>query len=295
MVSLFIPIFIILLSGFCHSLWNLLAKKSIHKLSFIFSFQLIGFFLFLPWSLLAFSDIRVTPKSLVILAITMTAHGFYLFLLSKLYSKSDLSMAYPIIRGTGPLLLPLIGTLFLHEHLSYWGWLGVGAIIIGIFTLCDIRHFTHHKDQIGLALLVGLCVSCYILLDKLAMNYAPMVVVNWLSTVGNVIMLLPLVWKDHRLKEEWDANGHTILAGALLSGLSYMLFLSVLKTGQVAQFVPMREIGTVFGTLLGIFILKEKIIVATVITGNRSRCGSVLSTPMFPLSKIITPRLGTGG
>lgn len=263
---------LILLSGFLHALWNLLAKKSQHKASFLFAFQCISVVIFLPWVLWDLPYIQFgTLNTYLLLGSSMALHGLYFLFLAKLYTKADLSLAYPIIRGTGPLLIPLIGVLILGEHISKIGWMGIATIVTGILLLADLKKLEHHLDKVGLALLVGTCISSYIVVDKTALHYAPVMVVNWLSAIGNMIALGPFILHDTHFIQEWKTNWRSICVVAILAPGSYMLFLWVLQSGMVAQFAPMREMGTVFGTVLGVFLLKE--------SGRRERLfASVLIT-----------------
>lgn len=60
------------------------------------------------------------------------------------------------------------------------------------------------------------------------------------------------------IRTEWTRHWRTIIVGGILSPGAYLLFLLALRMAPVAQMAPMREIGTVFGTMLGIGVLKER-------------------------------------
>jgi uncharacterized membrane protein len=55
----------------------------------------------------------------------MLIHGVYVLLLAKTYTIGGLSQVYPIMRGTSPLLVPVIGVLVLSETLKLQGWVGI--------------------------------------------------------------------------------------------------------------------------------------------------------------------------
>ncbi|KYP80799.1 hypothetical protein AYJ22_09665 [Ferroacidibacillus organovorans] len=80
---------------------------------------------------------------------------------------------------------------------------------------------------------------------------------NDASNLGNLIALSWLATQSGAIQAEWKANWKTILVGGVISPGGYLLFLLALHLAPVAQLAPMREIGTVFGTILGIVVLKE--------------------------------------
>ncbi|WP_052153867.1 EamA family transporter [Thermoactinomyces daqus] len=73
-----------------------------------------------------------------------------------------------------------------------------------------------------------------------------------------MLALSPVIIRPDELKKEWVFNRKTILLGGILAPGGYLLFLFALSLAEVAQLAPMREIGTVFGTVLGILVLRER-------------------------------------
>jgi multidrug transporter EmrE-like cation transporter len=141
-----------------------------------------------------------------------------MLLLAKAYSVADLSQAYPIMRGTGPLVVPLFAVLFLGERVSAVGWVGIAVILTGIVWLMDIRMLRVSGKAAGYALAVGLTVS---------------------------------------LRAEWERNNKPILLASVLAPSGYLLFLYAMHLAPVAVLTPIREIGTVFGTVGAVLLLKE--------------------------------------
>lgn len=134
-----IAILLVLGSGFLHSVWNLYTKRSMNKNVFLWFCQLAAILLFLPWTLMEWDTSRLTAVGLTAVFASMLLHGLYVILLAAVYSVGDLSQVYPIMRGTSPLLVPLLGVTLLHEKLSPAGWIGVGSIVIGIVVLSNIK------------------------------------------------------------------------------------------------------------------------------------------------------------
>ncbi|WP_274653280.1 DMT family transporter [Paenibacillus humicola] len=269
-------ILLVLGSGFFHSVWNLFTKRSRNKHVFLWYCQLAAVLLFLPWAIAEWDGGSLTETGLMVVLASMFLHGLYIFLLASVYSIGDLSQVYPIMRGTSPLLVPLLGVTLLQERLMIAGWLGVVTIVLGIALLSDIKFKRRTSTSFAaplLALAVGVCIAGYIVTDKIALQYLPAVPLNEAMNVSNLLALSLVALKSGEMRRELQLNWSVILLGGVLAPGGYLLFLFALSLAPVAQLAPMREIGTVFGTVMGIFILREKqgrrrILTSLLITGG---------------------------
>ncbi|MFF2886390.1 DMT family transporter [Paenibacillus sp. NPDC057967] len=252
---------LVLGSGFVHSIWNLYTKKSMNKIVFLWLCQIIATIVLIPWTIIEWDASHFTGAALLLMLASVALHGMYITLLAATYTVGDLSQVYPIMRGTSPLLVPLMAVVFLGESLSPIGWVGVATIVAGILFLSEIKlkrvQGTSAKAPL-LALAVGFCIAGYIVVDKLALDYFPAVIVLQATNVGNVLVLTWAALRSRTIGQELRVNWKTILLGGVLAPGGYLLFLFAVSLAPVAQLAPMREIGTVFGTLLGIFILREQ-------------------------------------
>lgn len=254
-----LAIALVLGSGFVHSIWNLYTKKSMNKIVFLWICQIIAVIVLIPWTAAEWDAVHFTGAALLIMLASVVLHGMYVLLLAATYTVGDLSQVYPIMRGTSPLLVPFMAVLFLDESLSPMGWVGVAAIVAGILFLSEIRLRQRSSARAPLlAFAVGLCIAGYIVVDKMALNYFPAVIVLQATNVGNVLVLTWAALRSRAIGQELRVNWKTMLLGGVLAPGGYLLFLFAVSLAPVAQLAPMREIGTVFGTLLGIFILKEQ-------------------------------------
>ncbi|WP_168123031.1 DMT family transporter [Paenibacillus sp. HB172176] len=264
---------LVLGSGFLHAVWNLYTKRSLDKNAFLWFCQLIAIVVFLPWAVMEWDTNGLTIWGSGLILVSMLLHGVYMLLLAAAYSVGDLSQVYPIMRGTSPILIPFIGVFLLDEHLSLWGWCGVCAILIGILLLSrpSGKGKALSVKAPFLALMVGLCITSYIVIDKLALEYVPAVVLNEATNVGNVLALSWAAFRSGGMRQELRLNWKIMLLGGVLAPGGYLLFLYALSLAPVAQLAPMREIGTVFGTIMGVLILREQ-------QGRRRLTASVLIT-----------------
>ncbi|WP_193726866.1 DMT family transporter [Paenibacillus guangzhouensis] len=254
-------LFLVLLSGFLHALWNLFTKSSIKKDVFLWLCQWAGVIVYLPLVVLYIPQSVADIKSYSLLFASMILHGIYVILLAKTYSLGDLSQVYPIMRGTSLLLVPLISVFFLGLHLGIVSWIGISLIVLGIFFISGAKInkiSPRPRVEILLASAVGICIASYILVDAISINYWPPFVLNEATNLGNGIALSFSVFRSRTIRNEWKINWKTVLLGGIFAQGGYLLFLYAVTIAPVGQLAPMREIGTVFGTMLGIAILKEK-------------------------------------
>ncbi len=200
-----------------------------------------------------------------LLLLSACLQAVYALLLARTYNMGDLSQIYPIMRGASTLFIPIIGVLFLRESLTIYGWMGLLCMVIGFVTLSGF--FTRARSRsasIGsvkpflMALSVGLCTTCYVFVDKLNLEHISAISLLEVTNIGFVAALTPTVIASKQLRMEWKLNSRIILLGAILNPGSYLLFLFAMKYAPVAHISPVREIGTVFATILGIVVLKEK-------------------------------------
>lgn len=259
-----LAIFLVIMSGLLHAVWNLLAKRSVNPVVFLWSFQWVAVVVYLPWALAAIGGHPVPMRGWMLLALTAAVHGTYVLLLANTYSLGDLSQVYPLMRGVSPILVPVLGVALLGERLSPPGWLGVGAVIAGIGMLGDWRRPLSPPGgtrlapkATWLALGVGLSIAAYTTLDKVTLHDVPAVALNDGSNLGNLIALSWWAIRSRAIKIEWATHWKTIIMGGIISPGGYLLFLTALHMAPVARLAPIREIGTVFATILGIVVLKE--------------------------------------
>lgn len=256
-----IAILLVLGSGFLHSIWNLYTKKSLNKNVFLWFCQMIAVIVFLPWAIMELDSSQLTGTGLLLVLASVLLHGLYMILLAATYSIGDLSQVYPIMRGTSPLLVPLLGVTLLHEKLTVMGWIGVIAIVLGIALLSNVQFRRNELSSLKvplLALAVGICIASYIVVDKVALDYVSAVVLIQATNIGNVLALSWATLRSGGIRNELKLNWKVILLGGIIAPGGYLLFLFSLSLAPVSQLAPMREIGTVFGTIMGIFILREK-------------------------------------
>lgn len=259
---------LVLASACCHASWNLLLKRSAHKVAFISSFGAVSFALFLiPAAVFAYIDgIDWTGAGFGL--VTALLHGVYGLTLARGYQIGDLSTVYPISRGLGPALIPIFAVVLLDERVSAGAAAGIALVAIGIFVVQGegfaprdlFRPFVLlRRAEVRSALLTGALIATYSLWDKAALDHLPPVTLNQFAMTGHTLLLLPIALRGapSPFELEWRKRPGEIIAAGVLAPLAYVLVLAALTTSRIAYVAPAREVGIVLGALLGVVLLRE--------------------------------------
>jgi len=262
---------IVLIAAFLHASWNYLAKKSRNKLAFIWWAILFSVILFFPMFIYYWPAVTISSAGWVCIVATGVLHAFYFWFMGRAYERGDLSLVYPLSRGSGPLLVPILAVLFMNEQLSITGVVGIALVIMGIFIIhlrtFSIQSFLEPFRARALrtgaslwALCTGATIAGYTLVDKVGVaNVYPPVYI-YLMFVISLLLLSPYVFAKERadLRKEWNINKIQILIVGFLDLFTYMMILFALRISKVSYVAAAREISIVFSALLGIMLLHEK-------------------------------------
>ncbi len=260
---------LILLSAVAHATWNLLAKRTKNQELFIWwmivSIGIIiaplAFFLFLQYPV-------VSPGWWFVLG-TVILHALYFVLLGRSYAHADFSLVYPIARGLGPALVPVLGVLILKETLTPLAVIGIIMVIIGIYTVYWWGRIQQlRRDPLRLfreagarySILTGLVNAIQSTWDKVGVQYVNPFLYMYLLALGGVLVLAPYMITHHgpgAVQSEGRRNIKIIPVAGLLMFCAYGLVLLAMSFTQVSYIIPAREIGIVFGVILGVVLLRE--------------------------------------
>ena len=258
---------LVLLAAVAHATWNLLARRAEEKLAFLWCGALVSTVLFLPigaWLLLT-EPIPLAGWGIVVVSAGLEA--LYYWTLAQAYRYGDLSLVYPIARGTAPILVPILAALFLGERLSGLATAGIGLVVLGTVLIHTrglgwprLAAVTEIVSQRGTryALLTGLVIAAYSSLDKYGVSLVPPLLYGYLLFAGLTITLLPLVLRQRQaLAAEWKLHRAAIVVVGLLAPFSYLLVLFALTLAPVSYVAAAREVSVVLAALLGMLVLKE--------------------------------------
>jgi drug/metabolite transporter (DMT)-like permease len=256
----------VLLAALTHATWNLAAKRASGSRHFVWLYSLGSVILYAPAVLWVVIYERPHFEQAHWLALLMTGvlHMGYSLLLQAGYRVSDLSLVYPLARGTGPLLSFIAATFFLNEPASAFSVLGVLLIVSGILMVSGLASEPHKAPRAGIALgmLTGVFIAGYTINDGWAVKVlliSPFVI-DFTGNLLRLAVLAPMALKNRvELMAEAKTYRTPILIVAVLGPLGYILVLFAMKHAPVGHVAPMRELATLIGTYFGARMLKEQV------------------------------------
>ncbi len=262
----FFALALILTAAFIHAAWNLLLKRAQGGPAFQWLFAVLSVGLYLP-AVVVFNWYRPTlldAKTVAVIMGSSVLHTLYYGVLQRGYRVGDLSLVYPVARGTGPFLATIGAVLILGERPALGVLAGGMLIILGVFVVSGGGVRSRGKGPSRAAVMYGLAtgvvIAGYTLWDKNAvsgMAIAPLLL-DWGTNCGRAVLLAPVAMRRRReLRTAWLEHRREALGVALLNPLAYVLVLTALRVTPVSHIAPAREVSILIGSLMGVRLLGE--------------------------------------
>jgi drug/metabolite transporter (DMT)-like permease len=260
---------LVLFSALLHAFWNYLAKKSRHKIAFIWWSILFAVIIYFPMFLYSFAGMKISATGWACIIATGILHTFYFFFFGSSYERGDLSVVYPLARGFGPFWVPILAVIILREQLSLAGVIGIAFVVAGIYVIhlksfsfkTFFEPFTAIRNTASMwALLTGCTIAAYSIVDKVGVQSVHPVVYIYFMFFIPLMFLAPYVLIAQRkaLKTEWRINKGPIVVVGFLVVFAYLLILFAMQSSNVSYVVAAREFSIVFSALFGIIWLGER-------------------------------------
>ena len=256
---------LVLSAAFIHASWNYLLKRSGGGTAFVWCFATLSALIYAP---LAAGIVwwQQPPLGWVPLAIMIASsfiHTVYYMLLDRGYRAGDLSLVYPLARGSAPLITMLGAVVLLQENPS--GLAVVGALLIATGAVTLTGNFQSLKKAgslpaVGFALLTACMIASYSVVDKIAVGIylIPPLLQDWATNLGRVFIMTPMAMRQRaQIREVWRRSRNDIIGVAVLCPLSYILVLTAMVFTPVSYVAPAREISILVAAILGTQLLAE--------------------------------------
>jgi drug/metabolite transporter (DMT)-like permease len=259
---------LILISACMHATWNTLAKRSADALAFMAAFNLAGLTIYAIPTAIMFARHGLPGAGVPFLLASGTLEMGYLFSLAAAYRNGALSLTYPVARGTGVLLVPLLAIPLLGERPTQVALGGIGLILLGLLTINVLAargrvtsELASGQRGVAFALLTGCIIASYSLVDKRGVAHVQPLIYIYGLIVIQALEVTPYVLLRRRaaFTHEWRSNRNAVLAGGVLNMGTYFIVLSALRLSDVSYIVPLRETSIVFGVIFGILVLHERV------------------------------------
>lgn len=250
---------IVLLAAALNAGWNALIKVSGDRTAAMAIVTFMGAVLSaagLPF--VALPD----PASWPLLALAIVLHTAYHFALPIAYDHGDLGQVYPISRGSAPLLVTLGAAIFAGELMGPVQLFGVIFLSAGVLALTFDRKGGPGRSRraVPLALLTGVCIAAYTLVDGLGVRHAGSAMGFALClTIGDGLLtfLIALPWKGREMRAiASQQSGRSAVAGGMQVG-SYWMIILAMAVAPLGAVSALRETSVLFAALISTFILKE--------------------------------------
>jgi uncharacterized membrane protein len=256
---------LILAAACIHATWNFLLKRSGGGTVFVWWFATLATIIYAPLAIAVvwWTQPHIGWIALALILGSAAFHTAYYMLLDRGYRSGDLSLVYPLARGSGPLLTVLCAVLLLGERPSALAVAGALLIACGAVALTgNLRALraSGHLRAAGFALLTGGMIAGYTLVDKSAVGlfFVPPILQDWAANLGRVALMTPMALRRKpEIAAVWRRRKGYLIAIALLCPLSYILVLTAMVFTPVSYVAPAREISILIGAILGTQLLAE--------------------------------------
>ncbi len=263
---------LVILAGLIHACWNIAAKKAggDSRFAAFTSIVLLVFWsplgLWLGWQQVP--DWGTAEWLLV--AASAAFHTFYYLALLRGYRKADLTVVYPLARGSGPLLSSMAAVVLLGEHISAIGAAGIAGVVAGVFLVAGgpalwrgahdpLRRQRIHRGMFY-GFVSGAFIASYTVVDGYAVKVVLMspILVDYVGSALRMVVLAPALLRDPQTAVlMWRRQWKYALFVGIVSPVSYVLVLYAMQTAPLSHVAPAREVSMLFAALIGGQLLGE--------------------------------------
>ncbi|SFB68164.1 Uncharacterized membrane protein [Polaromonas sp. OV174] len=263
---------LVLIAGLIHACWNIAAKKAGGDARFA---TFTGLVMAVVWAPLGiWLGIEELPRwgltEWLVLCASALLHTVYYVTLLRGYRKADLTVVYPLARGSGPLLSSLVAVVLLGEQISALGLAGIAGVVGGVFLIAGgpglwrASHEPSKRQRVRKGMIYGLLtgafIASYTVVDGYAVKLLLMspILLDYIGNFVRLVFLLPTVLRDVPAAAVlWRRQWKYALVVGIISPVSYVLVLYAMKTAPLSHVAPAREVSMLFAALLGGHLLGE--------------------------------------
>lgn len=265
-----------------HGTWNVLVKVSGDPMRTFYRSTVVAALVITPPTLVAWlvaGRPALPPSAAGLAAVSAVFELAYLFLLSAAYTRGELSVVYPIARGSAPLLAVLVGLGLLGERLAPAQLAGVGLLLLGILAVTLPQ--TSGRATVP-ALLTGVTIAAYTAVDRVGVRLTAPWLYGWLLVVllaiGLVVSrsLIPRIALRATSTPSMPSAttpaprpitwSQAIVIGLFMWG-GYLLVLLALNIAPLSVVAPVRETAVVAVAVWGVWRLRERQAAAIKLSG----------------------------
>jgi multidrug transporter EmrE-like cation transporter len=203
---------LVVLAGFIHACWNIAAKKAGGDVRFVAFTSVVLMLFWAPVGLwVGWQQVPLWGglEWALVLASALLHVGYFIVLLRG-YRQADLTVVYPLARGSGPLLSSMVAIFFLGEEISSLGLIGILGVVGGVFLIAggpglwqaaqDPQQQARVRTGIFYGGVTGLFIASYTVVDGYAVKVALMspILVDYFGNLVRLVFLTPTLLRDRQ-------------------------------------------------------------------------------------------------
>ncbi|HEX7191291.1 MAG TPA: DMT family transporter [Thermoanaerobaculia bacterium] len=244
---------LIVIAAFVHVIPHAAIKSAGDRDVFVWWMLLGNAVLYSP---LLFLQVPRTRVAWGIILASGLIEAIYLLAISRAYALGNLSVVYPIARGSAPLFLLVASIAFLAERPTIFGIAGILLISIGIYAA--LGGGLPSGAALGWSLLSGLMTATYTTVDKIGIQFVQPLVYIYLVLVVTAVVYTPIVFR--RRTRASAAPVSRVLIAAVTMPLAYALVLTAMRLGMPASYAgSLREMSVIVAAAIGVVFLGESV------------------------------------
>ncbi|WP_367718272.1 EamA family transporter [Nitratireductor sp. GISD-1A_MAKvit] len=266
---------LVLIAALLHAGWNAMVKATGDRAVVLAAVSCVHALFGLV--LVLFADPPAPASWPSIFASTVIHYGYYI-LLFQAYRLGDLSQVYPISRGLAPAIVALGALVFLGENLTPLGWIGLGAVSVGIGFLAWQRGAPQaSRRAVAVAVILGLCIASYSFADGVGirLSQSPLGYMGWLFLFEFPV---PFFVALSRMRARKRIDLGTIgvgLFGGVFAVTAYGLALYAKSIAPLGAVSAVRESSVIFAALIGLFLFGERPIMGRIVSAAMVAAGVI--------------------
>ncbi len=238
-----------------HAFWNLVVARSQDNQATTAVAIAVGVVVAAPFALLRW---RVEPEAWLFIAVSSALELVYFVLLTTAYRRAEMSLVYPIARGSAPVIVLIVSVAVLGVATTLSQAAGVALVGVGVMLVRGLRGGARWSD-VALALGVATAIAGYTLVDKEGVRYAdPITYVTLILIVPAIVSVGWIAWRGGVARVR-----NAVKLDAVLTGIgtvtAYGLVLVALTMAPAASVAAVREVSVVIAVALGAVLLNEKV------------------------------------
>ena len=258
---------LIAVAAVLHATWNVMLKTSGDPLRTGNRAMVAGTLIGLPFAIAGWFAIgrpAIPPEVWALGILSGVVEVIYLILLAGAYRRGDLSVVYPVARGTAPLLTVLSGVVLLGERLSPLGYVGLAFLLGGLIVVQRpwrvLRQGGRLDAAVPWALACGVSIATYSTIDRVGVRMIePWVFAAILFPVTAIGLGLWVRFVDVQARTSPAPSWKRASVAGFFAVDTYILILIAYSLAPLSIVSPLRESAIVLVSLWGSFRLAEAV------------------------------------